>query len=93
MKTIQIQKQFNTVYGLSIDIDVTIGSNFYNRSTYNIQGLYNTLTKKTKNLSIVEIDSHRYTKSEQQELSKWCKKNGYDYIEMVDYIIKNINKK
>ena len=77
MKTIQIQKQFNTVYGLAIDIDVTIGSNFFNRSTYNIQGLYNTRTKKAKNLFIVEIDNHRYTKSEKQELSKWCKKNGF----------------
>ena len=85
MKNIQINKHRNEVYtGIAIDIDVTIGSNFYN-----IRGLYNTSTKKAK-LTIVEIDSHRYLKSNPQELLKWCKKSGYDYTEMVDYIIKNI---
>lgn len=99
MKNIQINKQRNLVYtGLAIDIDVTIGSNFYNRSIYNIRGIYNTITKKAE-LSIVglsyplEIDSHRYTMSEKQDLSIFCKKNGYDYEEMLDYIINNFKNK
>ena len=87
MKNIQIKKQHNQVYtGLAIDIDVTIGSNLYI-----IRGIYNTLTKKAK-LNIVEIDSHRYLKSHPQDLLKWCKKSGYDYTEMVEYIINNFKK-
>ena len=93
MKNIQINKQRNEVYtGIDIDIDVTIGSNFYNRSIYNIRGLYNTITKKAK-LTIVEIDSHRYIKGHPQKLLKWCKKSGYDYEEMLDYIINNFKYK
>ena len=90
MKNIQIKKQRNRVYtGLAIDIDVTIGSNFFNTSIYNIRGLYNTFTKIAK-LRIVEIDYHRYKMSDELDLSIFCKKKGYDYEEMLDYIIKNI---
>ena len=89
MKNIQINKQRNLVYtGLAIDIDVTIGSNFFNTSLYNIRGVYNTLTKKAK-LRIAEIDYHRYKMSDELDLSIFCKKNGYDYTEMVEYIINN----
>ena len=91
-KLIQIHEQFNTVYKISIDMDVTIGSNFYNTDTYNIQGVFDTFTKASK-LTIVQIDSYGHTGLERKELSKWCKKNGYDYKEIKKYIINNLKVK
>ena len=89
MKTMEIQitKQFNQVYNLSIDIDVII-----NRDTFNIYGHINLDTYKAE-LHIVATDSYGLCaigEGSRMELSEWCLRHGHDYKELKDYIINNI---